>query len=168
MNPYCRSILLLLVCTSQFGCKHNPNGDYIIYDNKPNYESINKITSLEYRDGDAEKVIKSSFIGKRFKVTFDDDYATLQGIGNTLGVLVLSKHIGQAPYKIIHYYGEKVVGPSTLKFRLLKDKTDYIILDIDTERPREVPPQPASDYSLLLQNRSPIATGRVVFWLKKL
>lgn len=155
--------IIVTVCVIA-SCKNKPDGNYLVYDAKPSYQGIWLIAPAGKGDPEVQSVLKNAFMGKKFKITFDDDYITMDGSNNSYNNLILNKHIG--PDSVIHYRGEKIVGNATLTFRMITNGTEYLILGVDCSIPREKPIIIPTQLGTLL-NVKPDYSGREVFWLKK-
>lgn len=147
------------------GCKEKPDGNYIVYDSKPDFKTFGVIDRARSHNDSIETQLKNDLIGKKFNVKFDDDYLTLGNINNSFNDILLKKNFGSD--STLNYYGEKVEGNIKFEFTMLTNSTNILMLNVACiiTIPHDSGRYQGYGDLLLSKYRK---SGNLVVWLKKI
>lgn len=120
------------------GCKNSKSGNYLIYKTNDHFPAMSYISPIYDYNANLQEHLKSAFIGKKFSFDFTDDYVTMKLLSsNTYDDLILNRQYGID--SIEYYYGERIIGLTTIQFRLMVNDTKYLIMAVDCSIPPDEP-----------------------------
>lgn len=114
--------------------------------------------------------LESGFLGKTVNFNFQKDYTEMNfNNSNNYKNIILNSKDNRC--NIEYYYGERIVGQTSVQFSLMRNDTEFLILAIDVSIPKSerifIPAQSSAKIRFNTSADLPDRKVRVIFCLKK-